>query len=137
MNHMKYMFNLININITKSYKGIEGAQVYIYSGTYRIIAQNDGINSSGETTEECRKSLKPKNFGPGGNNKKPGKINNLRGKVRKLETQCSIYHINIYGGNIYVNAEHDGLDANGNINILCIAKLYIDVPQFVHLVIFA
>ena len=109
--------DLININITKSYKGIEGAQVYIYSGTYRIIAQNDGINSSGETTEECRKSLKPKNFGPGGNNKKPGKINNLREKVRKLETQCSIYHINIYGGNIYVNAEHDGLDANGNINI--------------------
>ena len=25
--------------------------------------------------------------------------------------------MNIYGGNIYVNAEHDGLDANGNVNI--------------------
>ena len=111
--------DLIKINITKSYEGIEGAQIYIYSGTYRLIAQDDGINSAGDSTEECRGGVTPNNnnFGPGGNNNRPGGLRNLRGKVRKLQSQCAIYHMNIYGGNIYVNAEHDGLDANGNVNI--------------------
>ena len=112
--------DLIKINITKSYEGIEGAQIYIYSGTYRVIAQDDGINSAGDSTEECRGGVTPNNnnnFGPGGNNNRPGGLRNLRGKVRKLQSQCAIYHMNIYGGNIYVNAEHDGLDANGNVNI--------------------
>ena len=31
--------------------------------------------------------------------------------------ECSSFHLYVYGGNIYVNAEADGLDANGNINI--------------------
>ena len=111
--------DLIKINITKSYEGIEGAQIYIYSGTYRVIAQDDGINSAGDSTEECRGGVTPNNnnFGPGGNNNRPGGLRNLRGKVRKLQSQCAIYHMNFYGGNIYVNAEHDGLDANGNVNI--------------------
>ena len=113
--------DLIKINITKSYEGIEGAQIYIYSGTYRVIAQDDGINSAGDSTEECRGGVTPNNnnnnFGPRGNNNRPGGLRNLRGKVRKLQSQCAIYHMNIYGGNIYVNAEHDGLDANGNVNI--------------------
>ena len=31
--------------------------------------------------------------------------------------ECSSFRLYVYGGNIYVNAEADGLDANGNINI--------------------
>ena len=45
--------NLIIMNITKSYEGLEASQVYIYSGTYSIISSDDGINAAGETTEEC------------------------------------------------------------------------------------
>ena len=114
--------DLVKINITKSNEGMEGSQVYIYSGTYRIISSDDGINSAGDLTEECRQGSNiPGNFGPGGNNNNNNRpsngFRNLRGKVRKLQSQCANYHIYIYGGNIYVNSEHDALDANGNIII--------------------
>ena len=105
----------VKINITKSLEGLEGAQVYIYSGTYNVIASDDGINAAGDTTEQCRQGNMPGgNMGPGGNMKR-----NLRGgNKRKLQQmQCANFHIYIYGGDIYVNAGADGLDANGNVII--------------------
>ena len=107
--------DLVKINITKSYEGLEGAQVYIYSGTYRVITSDDGINAAGDTTDQCRQGNMPGgNMGPGGNMKR-----NLRGgNKRKLQQmQCANFHIYIYGGDIYVNAGADGLDANGNVII--------------------
>ena len=104
--------DLVKINITKSYEGLEGAQVYIYSGIYRVIASDDGINAAGDTTDQCRQGNMP-----GGNNNF-GPRRNLRGKQRKLQQiQCNTFHIYISGGDIYVNAGADGLDANGNIVI--------------------
>ena len=109
--------NLIKLNISKSYEGLEGAQVYIYSGTYRVISSDDGINAAGDTTDECRQgnmgpgNQQRGNMGPSGNMRR-----NLRG--RKLQqSQCNTFHIYISGGDIYVNAESDGFDANGNIVI--------------------
>ena len=108
------------MNIIKSNEGLEGSQVYLYSGTYNIIASDDGINAAGDTVEECN--------GPGGNNGPNGNQpwgnhprqnpNNLKRnlKNRKLN-DCYTFHIYIYGGEIYVNAEADGLDANRNIII--------------------
>ena len=60
-----------------------------------------------------------RNFGPGGNMSPGNMKRNLRGEIkRKLqESQCATFHLYIYGGDIYVNAEADGLDANGNIII--------------------
>ena len=112
--------NIIKMNITKSYEGLEGSQVYIYSGTYSIIASDDGINSAGDTDQECSPGGNG-NF-PGGD--RPGNPQNWRNsknlqrnlKNRKLD-DCYSFHLNIYGGEIYVNAEADGLDANGNIVI--------------------
>ena len=66
----------LKINITKSYEGLEGAQIYIYSGTYRVIASDDGINSAGDTTEDCDNF--GGNAGPGGNNGQ-GSNNGQRG----------------------------------------------------------
>ena len=62
--------NLIKLNVTKSYEGLEGAQVYIYSGTYRVIASDDGINAAGDTTDECRQNNMP-GGNNGGNNRGP------------------------------------------------------------------
>ena len=107
--------SLININITKSYEGLEGSQVYIYSGTYNIIASDDGINSAGDTDQECS----PGGNIPGGNNR-PGRDfgkNSKRNLKKRNLDDCYSFHLNIYGGEIYVNAEADGLDANGNILI--------------------
>ena len=113
--------NLIKLNVTKSYEGLEGAQVYIYSGTYRVIASDDGINAAGDTTDECRQNNMP-GGNNGGNNRGPRfglRYRNLKGKrIRKLQqAQCSTFHMYIYGGDIYVNSGADGLDANGNIVI--------------------
>ena len=114
--------NLIKLNVTKSYEGLEGAQVYIYSGTYRVIASDDGINAAGDTTDQCRQSngnMPGGNMGPGQQGGNMGPRRNLRGNnKRKLQQiQCNTFHIYISGGDIYVNAEADGLDANGNIVI--------------------
>ena len=107
----------LKINVTKSLEGLEGAQVYIYSGIYNVIASDDGINAAGDTTEQCRQNQQGNMPGnqQGGN---MGPRRNLRGSYRKLQiTQCNNFHINIYGGDIYVNAGADAIDANGNINI--------------------
>ena len=117
--------SLLSVSIKKCVEGLEGSQVYIYSGTYKIIASDDGINAAGDTDENCQTGgggMEPGNnqggFMPGGNNGRP--MRNL--KKRKLQfnqmnSQCSIFHIYIYGGDIYVNTESDGIDANGNIYI--------------------
>ena len=107
--------NKVKINITKSLEGLEGAQIYIYSGIYNVISSDDGINTAGDTTDQCRQGNMPGgNMGPGGNMKR-----NLRGgNKRKLQQlQCNTFHMYFYGGEIYVNAGADGLDANGNIVI--------------------
>ena len=127
----------IKVKITKSLEGLEGAQIIIYSGTYNVTASDDGINSAGDTTEECTNgggNMGPgggnggpngDHNGPGGGNNGPGgnMIRNLIGrKIRNLQPQqenskCNTFHIYINGGDIYVNAGADGLDANGNIYI--------------------
>ena len=134
--------SLLNIKIEKSYEGLEGSQVYIYSGTYNIIASDDGINSAGDTDDNCQNGggmgpggnqggmgpggnqggMGPGGnqggMGPGGNNERP--MRNLRKRSlqpNQMSNQCYIFHIYIYGGDIYVNTESDGLDANGNIYI--------------------
>ena len=111
---------LLKITIKKSYEGLEGSQVYIYSGTYYVIASDDGINAAGDTDENCQTGG---NTGPGQGGMGPG--NNPGGMgpggnfgPRYLQnSQCYTFHIYIYGGDIYVNTESDGLDANGNIYI--------------------
>ena len=110
--------DLIKINITKSYEGLEGAQIYIYSGTYRIIASDDGINAAGDNEEECdnwrNRPGQGNNFGPNGRHLRNINKRNLQPQP---QSQCNNFHIYIYGGDIYVNSESDGIDANGNILI--------------------
>ncbi len=84
--------NDLSITIKYSYEGLEGSTITIYSGTYNIYSTNDGINAAGGNSNNNNNS-----FGP-----------------RRLDNTYSIY---IYGGNIYVNADGDGLDSNGDIYI--------------------
>ena len=111
--------SLIKINISKSYEGLEGSYVYIYSGTYNIISSDDGINAAGDTNEECQ---------PGGNWYQPrggrnrpwrslSKNKKYPKNLRRRLPDCYTFHIYIYEGEIYVNSGSDGFDANGNIVI--------------------
>ena len=104
--------SLLNLKVKKSLEGLEGAYVYIYSGTYNIISSDDGINSAGDTTENCGPQ------GGGQNNNNGNQPKNLRGRILQTQnSQCNSFHMYIYGGEIYINAGADGLDSNGNIII--------------------
>lgn len=101
------------IDILESYEGLEGGTVYVYSGRISVVADDDGINAAGGD------SGSGDNFNPGGG---PGGPSGTRpGGSASSTSKCSStvadYAILIYGGNIYVNVEGDGLDANGDVRI--------------------
>lgn len=118
--------SLIDLKITKSYEGLEGAYIYIYSGKYSVISSDDGINAAGDTDESC--SMGGGNMGPnqrwrrnlqfpGGNRGGQGEPNGNFGGNDSKNSNCFIFYIYIFGGEIYINCESDGLDANGDITI--------------------
>ena len=83
-----------NINITKSYEGIEANNITINDGNVSVVASDDGINISGG--------------------------NDTMGMMRQdsfTTTADSNRILTINGGTIYVEASGDGLDSNGSIKI--------------------
>jgi len=83
-----------NVNITRSYEGLEASKINIKGGNTRVKASDDGVNASD---------------GTGGK----GGFGGMGGGM-SANSNCSF---NVSGGYIYVNANGDGLDSNGNISI--------------------
>ena len=79
------------VSITKSYEGIEAANITINGGNVSVTSSDDGINTSGGSDTSSSDD------NPWG-----------------TSTDASL---NINGGNIYVNSSGDGLDSNGSIYI--------------------
>ena len=82
-----------SIDIQKSYEGLEGFDIIINKGDIKIISSDDGINAAGASANHNEKVQ----------------------HFREEEDQGASITIN--GGEIYVNANGDGLDANGDIFI--------------------
>lgn len=80
------------INVTKSYEGIESAKIVIDGGEVRVTTSDDGLNGAGGDGES------------GGFGGPPG-------------SSSSNYLLIINGGYVVVNAQGDGLDANGTIEM--------------------
>ncbi len=80
-----------SIDIKKSYEGIEASKITIENGDIKISSTDDGINVAGGKDSSTMNR-------PGANN---------------YSSSENILTIN--GGNIYVDASGDGLDANGSI----------------------
>jgi len=80
------------IDITESYEGIESLVVEIDAGEIKIVSSDDGINIAGGNDGS---STFP--FPGGGDSVTAGAL------------------LTINGGTIFVNAQGDGLDSNGNI----------------------
>ncbi|MDE5935998.1 MAG: carbohydrate-binding domain-containing protein, partial [Ruminococcus sp.] len=76
------------INIIDSYEGIEGTVIDIISGDIKIKSSDDGFNASDGIT--------PQNG---------------------MGTYSENVQLNINGGSVYINAEGDGLDSNGDMTI--------------------
>lgn len=81
------------INIVKSYEGIEAKKITIDGGEIRVTAEDDGMNAASGAS------------GSGYDN---------RGVFSGGSADCDL---TINGGVIYVNAGGDGVDSNGTLNI--------------------
>lgn len=77
------------LEITKSYEGLESKVVTISGGTVRITASDDGINASAGSTDE-------------------------NGQRAGFGGVSEGVYLKITGGTLYVNASGDGLDSNGD-----------------------
>lgn len=77
-----------DIDITKSYEGLEGKTITINDGDINIVSSDDGLNAAEGSTNNSMRSASSEN--------------------------C---WIEINGGSLYVNADGDGIDSNGNMTI--------------------
>ena len=108
-----------DITINKSYEGLEGGTVYIYSGRSYVVASDDGVNAAGGSSSGTDPGAGGGNTfnpggrpgGPGGGGFNPGGGNNPGGS----SATTGNYNIYIYGGDLYVNCDGDGLDSNGGL----------------------
>lgn len=91
------------IHITKSYEGIEGLHVQISGGDIQIVSEDDGLNAAGGSDESGY-------GGPRGNEQ-------FGGSGGQGGSASSDGTIVISGGNLFINASGDGIDANGTLEI--------------------
>lgn len=104
-----------DITINNSYEGLEGGTVNIYSGRQYVVASDDGVNAAGGSTSGTDPGAGGGNTfnpggGPGGRPGSGGGFNPGGGS-----TTTGNYNIYIYGGDLYVNCDGDGLDSNGGL----------------------
>lgn len=85
------------IDIEKSYEGLEGLEIDISSGKIHLTAEDDGLNASAGSTAGTDGW---RGFGGGGG--------------MQYDSSCQIY---ISGGYLYVDADGDGIDLNGDLTI--------------------
>lgn len=101
-----------DVNISTSYEGLEGGTVYVYSGRYYVVASDDGANAAGGSTNGSDPGAGGGNtFNPGGRPGGGGGFNPGGGGSQSTGN----YNIYIYGGDLYVNCNGDGLDSNGGL----------------------
>ena len=105
-----------DITINNSYEGLEGGTVYIYSGRQYVVASDDGVNAAGGSSSGTDPGAGGGNTfnpggGPGGRPGSGGGFNPGGGST----TTSGNYNIYIYGGDLYVNCDGDGLDSNGGL----------------------
>ena len=105
------------ITINSSYEGLESAVITINSGTIQIVSSDDGINVAGGMDGSGI-------GGPGGGRQRtgglPGELpGGLPGGMQGQETfnYTGDYYLYINGGTILVDADGDGLDVNGAIEM--------------------
>lgn len=92
-------YNAPFIDIKTSYEGVEGLNIYQYSGSVLVTSTDDGYNAAGGT--DSSGSTSPGGWGQGSTG----------------GTTSGAYSLTISGGYVYVNARGDGLDSNGALTV--------------------
>ncbi|MBO5299616.1 MAG: carbohydrate-binding domain-containing protein [Clostridia bacterium] len=100
------------ITVTESYEGLEGLDIEVSGGKINIVSSDDGLNAAGGTDSsgfggQFGGDMFGGGRGPGGGGRGgPGGMNG-----------SSDGSIVISGGELYINASGDGIDANGTLEI--------------------
>ena len=95
-------------NIAESYEGLEALNIDVRGGEIKIVASDDGLNAAGGTDSSGTTGGRDGMFG-GGHGGGPG---GMGGGMSSGNGS-----IVISGGNLYVKASGDGIDANGTLTI--------------------
>lgn len=95
------------IDVQKSEEGLEARLIHQVGGTITVKSSDDGLNAKDWTLESSDEQ------GPGQQTKK---VKSEAANAKNLE-QAGDVKIVIDGGTLIVDAEGDGLDANGSIEI--------------------
>lgn len=99
------------INITKSYEGLEALNIDIKGGDIKLVASDDGLNAAGGTDQSGITGGRDGMFGTkGGMGDRPGGM----GGGMSSSSNGSIV---ISGGKLHINSSGDGIDANGTLAI--------------------
>lgn len=95
------------INISESYEGLEALNIAVQGGEIKLVSSDDGLNAAGGTDTSGTTGGRDGMFGgdQGGRGGMGGMSSNSNGSIV------------ISGGNLYVNASGDGIDANGYLEI--------------------
>ncbi len=96
-----------NINITTSYEGLEALDIDVRGGDIKLVASDDGLNAAGGTDSSGTTGGRDGMFGAGG----------MGGGMGGGMPSSSNGSIVISGGNLFINASGDGIDANGTLEI--------------------
>lgn len=92
------------INISDSYEGLEALDIEVNGGKISMVSSDDGLNAAGGTDSSGYGGNRGNDmFGPGGH-----------GGMGSSSSNGSIL---ISGGELYINASGDGIDANGSLSI--------------------
>lgn len=97
------------IDISESYEGLEALHIIVSGGDIKLVASDDGLNAAGGTDES--------GYGGTRGNDQFGGHGGMGGPGGMGGSSSSNGSIRITGGNLYVQASGDGLDANGTLEI--------------------
>ncbi len=93
------------IDITESYEGLEALHVRVAGGDIKMVCSDDGINAAGGTDSSGTGGVRGGDQFGGGMGGHGGMSSNSDGSIV------------ISGGNLYIKASGDGIDANGYLEI--------------------
>ncbi|WP_102273471.1 carbohydrate-binding domain-containing protein [Cytobacillus massiliigabonensis] len=108
-------------NVAKSYEGLESEEITISEGEIHVVSSDDGINvGGGNDGSGFRMPFSPENNGQASTEAKEVQPSNeKKTDAEASDTQSSteenMLHIN--GGYMTVDADGDGLDSNGSIEM--------------------
>lgn len=107
------------INITESYEGLEALNIDVRGGDIKLVASDDGLNAAGGTDSSGTAGGRDGMFSGGNPAEMQGEMKGVMpgGGMHGGMSGNSNGSIKISGGNLYINASGDGIDANGTIEI--------------------